>query len=121
MKSNNALLIVGLGGGFAVMLGAINRAEANTKIVRSAELALERLTREIQGATTINDLESEFDSHPGKLALEGFDEEDNEVVIEFYLDGDNMLMVTTDGGLTEFPLLVEDLEVTNLIFRKIES
>lgn len=106
----NALLLVG---------SVRGRLGASRELNRSAVTALERMTRDIQSATSTNDAQSSFGSHPGQLTVEGFDSAGTPTAITFALNGTTLEV--SEGGSVVGDLTGDDTEVTSLIFRKITT
>lgn len=85
----------------------------------SAQIALERMAREIRLADSIDQGTSVFGVNPGRLKLNTIDPETSAVgTVEFFISN-NRLMIT-EGGITE-SLTGQDLEVSNLIFTSISA
>lgn len=77
--------------------------------------SLERISREIRDASSIDGGGSVFGEHPGELILEGEDVDGNERTIHFFLDADERLYVEENSGSDEL-LSGENIRVSNLIF-----
>jgi len=94
----------------SIVIKAFNQGRVAIKINNSAEVAMERMTREIRFAYDI-DASSNLDSHPGHLVLN--------TDVEFYLDSGKIMII--DRGASAVVLTSDDLTVTNLVFRQINS
>jgi len=105
------------------ILLSVTRVIAEVRISRSlgnsAVVALERMTREIRAAETIDLTESILDSHPGQLVLEAIDEDGNDIITKFYLTNGILQVETVNPPVSS--LIAAELEMSNLIFRQIIS
>ncbi|MEK7461807.1 MAG: prepilin-type N-terminal cleavage/methylation domain-containing protein [Patescibacteria group bacterium] len=81
----------------------------------SAIISMERLTRELRQAESVNVSSSVLDSNPGRLILEGKDDAGAPRTVEFYLL-DNQLFYK-ENGIDIGTLSQSDTRVTNLVFR----
>lgn len=82
---------------------------------QSANVALERLAREIRQAASVDLVNSVFNTHPGRLVL-------NTTIggtLEFFVE-DGSLMVRSNGGLADNSTSA-NLEVDNLVFRSLNT
>jgi len=77
----------------------------------SALTALERLTREIRQANSVDEAASVFDVHPGRLVLD---------TASFYLTGPT-LMIKEVSSTVDHPLTSSKTSVSNLVFRLISA
>lgn len=102
------------------MLLAGLRTFANFRLARnisqSAEVALERLGREIRRAESVDLTQSSLGVHPGRLALT-FPIEAGSETAEFYLSGPTLPVLVLVRGGAEIALTAEGITVENLIFR----
>ena len=97
----------------SVLMKSFNNARVTSKINNSAEAAMERMTREIRTAYSINPA-SVFGSSPGRLKLDTYDEAGATTTADFYLD--NGTLKLSEGGGTANPLTLNGISVSNLIF-----
>lgn len=86
---------------------------------RSATISMERITREIQGATAIDDAESIFGAHPGKLVLTVPMDGGGSTTTEIYLDGSTLKII--DEGRSAQPLILSNTSVNSFIVSKITT
>jgi len=104
------------------ILFSITRAFVEARIYNEVEIsgtaAMERITREIRTAISVDDGNSVFDSHPGLLQLNTTDEAGTEKTIQFYFDDANDAINLDDDGTDKGPLTGSGVEITNLVFRK---
>lgn len=109
----------------ALMLGVImnvavpvvrsHRAvKASKSVENSAIVSIERLTRELRWADSIDLPSSVFDSNPGSLVLAGTDADGGPRTVEFYLDSGAILI--KENGLDLGQLSQPEAKVTNLVF-----
>lgn len=85
-------------------------------VENSAIVSLERLTRELRQAESVNVSLSTLDSNPGKLVLEGTDETGSPRTTEFYLSLGRLLF--KENGVDVGALSRSDARVSSLIFRR---
>ncbi|MEI8130384.1 MAG: hypothetical protein WCG55_02670 [bacterium] len=87
-------------------------------LIDSAHVSMERMTREIRGATSIDLTTSVFGTDPGVLKLNTTDSLGVSKTVEFDMTGGALEMVDSSYG-TPTDLTGESVAVTSLIFRKI--
>ncbi len=112
-----AVLIV-VGFGLLMMTRTFGDIRILNKINNSAEIAMERMIREIRLANDI-DASSIFDVHPGQLKLETVDSSGNPITITFYLSGGNLMV--QEGGSTGESLTSPRVNVERLVFYQISN
>jgi type II secretory pathway component PulJ len=100
------------------MSRAYTSLKAAKSLNTSASVVLERITREVRQATSVNDGQSTFGSNPGRLML-NTTESGSATTIEFYLDGG--IVKVNKGGVLEGQLSLPSATTTSLIFRKINA
>lgn len=110
-----AVLIV-VGFGLLMMTKTFGDIRLLNKINNSAEIAMERMIREIRLANDI-DASSIFDVHPGQLKLKTVDSSGNPTTITFYLS-EGKLMVQEEGSAGE-SLTSPRVSVERLVFYQI--
>ena len=96
-----------------VRSGRIINALRNVE--NSAIVSLERITRELRQAESVNVSLSTLDSNPGKLVLEGIDETGSPRTVEFYLSLGRLFL--KENGVDVGTLSQSDTQVSILIFR----
>ncbi len=83
----------------------------------TAEVVLDRLTRELRQAHDVDQVESSFSTHPGRITLKTINALDVDTTVEFYVDGENIKL--KEGGVEQGILgsskVTADLFVFNLI------
>ena len=92
---------------------------ANTSINTTAQVALERMVREIRGGTSVDLANSTLGSSPGVLQLNTLDSGGNATTVQFYLSGTTLRL--KEAGIDSGPLAPSSARVTSLIFRKITT
>ena len=88
-------------------------------INNSAEVILERIVREVRQAYDVNQVESSFGTHPGKLTLKTIDPSDVDTTIEFYVDSGTVKV--KEGGVDQGFLGSQDVGVDILVFNFITN
>lgn len=95
----------------------------NIKIVRlienSAMLSMERITREIRNAVSVDVGNSILGLSPGKLTLNSNDSAGTVKTVEFYLE--NLLIKVEENNVYQGPLSNQNTSVTSLIFDHMQS
>jgi len=102
-----------------MMMKSFSHARLMRDINSSAEVAMERITRDARLAYDIDADGSVLGSNPGRLLLNTLDSGGSPTTMDFYLDN-GALMVAEDGGAGQ-PLSAPLAEVTSLVFYKIET
>lgn len=102
----------------STLMKSFNNARITSKINNSAEAAMERMTREIRNAYSIN-ASSVLGSSPGRLKLNTYNAVGATTTIEFYLD--NEVLNVAEGVGAGNPLSLNGVAVSNLVFRQIEN
>ena len=104
------------------ILVGMTRASARVQLARrinhSAQISLERLTREIRNAQSVNGASSIFNTHPGRLSLTTLNALGLPTTIEFSLTS-TTLQVTEGSSVSN--LTPKNVDVTNLVFRPFNS
>jgi len=114
------LSIISLVGMNSVLSFATSYKEILTlRVVDSSAIdSLERITRDIRSATSINTGSSTFGTNPGVLSLTTTSSEVS-TTTRFYLD--NGILKVDINGVYSGPLTASTTQVTNLIFIKMDS
>lgn len=103
--------------GLAVSFKAYSFTRAKRQISIDANLAIERIVREVRQASSINDGSSSFGVNPGVLVLNSIDTSGNPVTVKFSVVND-VISVTENsvlvGGITSGFTDVENLTFTKL-------
>lgn len=86
---------------------------------QSATVGLERMSREIRNAYSIDTTQSTFDTNPGRLTLLTKDQLGMTTTIEFYVSGSDLRF--KQGGVDMGSLLTKNAVVSNLIFKQIAN
>jgi len=85
----------------------------------SAQSALERIVRELRGATSVDTMLSTLGSSPGDLYLDSLDEDGATTTLEFFVSAQTIRV--KEAGADVGPLTAADVRVTNLIFRRMAT
>ncbi len=111
-----AIIFILVVNSLTVVIRAFNQGRVAIKINNSAELAMERMTREIRFAYDID-----ISSVLGHLVLSTYSISSPETptTIEFYLDSGKLMV--KEGVWPADQLTSSDLSVTNLVFRQITA
>ena len=89
-------------------------------ISQSATTALERMTREIRNAYSIDVANSTFNASPGRLTLQTKDDFGALTTVEFYVDAGNQLNRRI-GDADKGSLMGKGVTLTNLVFRSMTN
>ena len=117
-----ALLVILL---LAIINGTLLLAQnyRNVKAVRDIESSaidsMDRMTREIHNAISVNGTQTTYYTSPGSLMLNTTDTSNNAITLRFYLQGGKVLM--DRNGVFVGPLTESDVTASSLIFRSITS
>lgn len=100
---------------FIIMYGRIYSVlTVSEHINSSAMAALERMTREIKGATSVDQGQSVFGVHPGTLVLNSENASGTPMTIEFYVSSSTLMMKR--DGVPIGALTRSDVSVDTLLF-----
>lgn len=89
-------------------------------ISQSATTALERMSREVRNAYSVDTVNSTFNTSPGRLILQTKDDIGALTTVEFYIDANNQLNMKV-GGIDQGSLMTKTVTVTNLVFRYLSN
>ncbi len=104
----------------AVTLSAGYRSlKASQNIESAAISSMERMTRDIRGASSVNAASSSLGSSPGALSLAMTDASGNPKAERFYLSGG--ILRLDENGAYSGPLTPAGTTVTSLVFRQIST
>ena len=113
-----ALLIVLMANAVASLSHIIGEAKTERTLRSSAEAALERITREVRFAETVNVGLSTLNTNPGTLVLTSINPfTETAQTITISVDGD-LVTIQKNAGPVEY-LTSDKTTVTSLIFRRI--
>lgn len=114
------VLVVAAVGSTILALSRVYRAIVSEQQIEEAgHIALERMVREIHGATSIDTAGSTFASTTGTLTLNTIDESQNASTVQFYLLGQTLRMKS--GGVDIGPLISSETKITRLSFNSITT
>ncbi|HEY4515005.1 MAG TPA: hypothetical protein VJJ22_02495 [Candidatus Paceibacterota bacterium] len=89
-------------------------------INNTATAALDRMSRSIRDAMSVDEVNSIFDTSPGKLIITSANAVGGEGEISFYIDLDSNLLIK-DGIAPAMPLLTDNVIVESIIFRHLKT
>lgn len=96
---------------------SVSRSERVVQSMRSVEnsavVSLERISREVRQAESVNTSLSTLSTHPGRLVLNGYDNSNNPRTVEFYLTNGRLYVSennTEIGALSEARANIVDLK-----------
>ncbi len=98
---------------FSSFIDSYRHVKALGRINSSAVVVLDRITRELKLASSIDYVNSEFNTHPGRLVLNSF-YKGSSAVVDFYFD--NGVLKMKRDGVEVGALTRDDVTVGNLIF-----
>ena len=104
---------------FVIVLGAFNTTRSNRNLLESGSLAMERISREIRQASSVDIANSVMGSNPGVLQLNSTNSAGTTMIMKFVV-GNGALNISKDGVLIG-NLLGQNILVDNLIFRRITT
>ncbi len=93
--------------------------KSSAGIESAVHVTLERMTREIRGASGIDVAQSTLNTSPGQLTLNTTDNDGATTTVEFYMVGQTPHI--KEAGIDAGPLAPENVRVTSLIFRRIAT
>jgi Tfp pilus assembly protein PilW len=88
-------------------------------IENSAISSMERMTREIRDATSINNSLTTYNTNPGVLALNSTNDAGTVETLRFYVSGNKLLL--DRNGVNIGQLSLSDANISSLIFRSIAT
>lgn len=91
----------------------------NRHILGSAGITMERLTREIRAATSVDTVASVFNQHPGALELLTLDSSGGTRRVRFSTANGRILI--SENGAAALPISSGNASTTNLVFRHITT
>jgi type II secretory pathway component PulJ len=105
---------------FITILSSFKNTEANRRLLESGSLVMERMTREIRQANSIDLTNSTIGSNPGILQLNGKDSGGGLIYIKFKKEDNGEIDIYRNNNSGE-NLLSSQVLVTSLIFRRITT
>lgn len=103
----------------SVMYRVFSESRADRDLLTSSYTAMERMTREIRTASSVDTGTSVFGSTPGTLKLNTTDSSGTSKTVQFALSSGAVAF--TDNGTLSGNLTGTQVTVTSLIFRKITT
>lgn len=108
-----SLIIIVVMNMLSIFVSSYRDIKVSNRINSSAMIALDRITREIRIASSVDYINSTFNTHPGRLVLNS-SYNGSPVTIDFYFD--NGILKMKRGGVEIGALTRENVAVDNLIF-----
>jgi type II secretory pathway pseudopilin PulG len=103
-----------------VVISSFNKTKVSRNVLESSSTIMERMTREIRSAQSVNTLTSSLSVNPGVLDLVGFDDLSNARNVRFSVDPSGHLNISENGELIG-SLVNDGVVVSSLIFRRIQN
>lgn len=104
--------------GIIVSMRTFVAARENRILARTSVDMMERMSREIRAATSIEPLSSTLDMSPGTLGVYTIEDEDT-TLIEFDLDNGSLILSEDSAEIGS--LSTDNITVTSLVFREITT
>ncbi len=104
---------------FIIVMSSFRNTVTNRNIMESGVTAMERISREIRQAKSIDTFNSALASSPGILQLNSTDTSGTDQVIKFSVSSGAINLYK--DGLLVANLLDPNISVTNLVFRRITN
>lgn len=109
-------------------VSAFNNLRISRDINDSSVKIMERLTRDIKSATSVNQANSTFNTSPGMLTLETIDKDGGVLWVQYILDGDALHLREADSlanlalpGSDKGSLLSSQTSVSGVLFNYISA
>jgi len=104
---------------FIVVLGSFSATRTNRDLLESGSTAMERISREIRQAESIDVVNSVFNSSPGALQLNSTNSDGTPTIIEFRIVNGALNLYQDDVLMGS--LLGQNISATSLVFRRITT
>jgi len=104
---------------FSAITISYNKVKSINRIESSVIIGMERMEREIRNATSIDLLQSVFNTSPGSIFLNATDSYGNATTTKFYISNQSLKMMI--GGADQGSLVSNQVQVTSLIFVLIDN
>lgn len=104
---------------FIIVARSFSVSRTNRDLLESGSTALERMSREIRKAKSIDTSNSTLGSSPGVLQLSSTDASGNATLVKFSVTSGALNLY--QGGTLTGTILAPTVSVTNLIFRRITT
>jgi len=96
------------------MSNTFSNLRVTRDINNTATVAIERVVREIRRAYDIDQANSSFGAHPGRLTLNTTASDDSDTTVEFYVSSGRLRVKT--GGVDAGPITSKNITVDNLLY-----
>lgn len=103
----------------AVAMNSFYKIRLAQNVNQSATTGLERMSREIRNAYSIDTMQSSFGVNPGRLTLKTKNTDGTDTTIEFYVSGSQLMF--KQGGVDMGSLMTKNAVVSNLVFTQIAN
>ncbi len=113
------ILVAVVGGTLLAFSRSYRSIAAEQALEQGAGSAMQRIVYEARNATSIDVVNSTFNSSPGKLSLNSSDQSGNPQVIQFFLSSSTLHV--SEAGVDKGPITPAAARVTSLIFRSITA
>ncbi len=111
------MLLIGIVQG----LYTLTASYKNVRVYRSIELAaisaMDRMTRDIRSATSINTSQTSYNVSQGALSLSTYDSSGNPLTVRYYLATTTARIMLEENGVSLGPITPNDVAVDSLIFK----
>ena len=104
---------------FIIILSSFNTTNTNRKLLESGSIIMERVSREIRQAKSIDIANSSLNTSPGVLQLNSVNSEGDTKIIKLIVEGQNFNLYQ-NGDLTG-NLLSQNISMDSLIFGRIAT
>lgn len=105
---------------FIMAIDSVAKNRVLQKINTSAEISMERMVREIRGASSIDINESVFGVNPGILQLNTIDQESGASTTVKFNVSNNAILITKENFSPQ-ALTVDGVLINSLVFRNISA
>lgn len=102
-----------------IMMRSYNVMRTAKNIETSATVSLERISREVRNALSVEEGVSVFGVNPGKLVLSTLDEDGDPLTLTFFGTGNTIYLKKNSDS--PVPLTASSTEVTTVIFRHLSG
>lgn len=105
--------------GIIISMKSFAATRENRIFARTGADVMERVAREIRSATSIEPLNTTFDSNPGALGVHVIDSDDNDVLVEFEIVDDELQL--SYDGVSVGILTNDEIDVSSFVVRELTA
>lgn len=105
--------------GILISMSSFIAARSNRALANAGFDVMERMSREIRGAISVEPTGTTTGSHPGSLVLHTLDEVGDPATVSFNVVSD--IVMLSENGVLSGDLFDDDIKVTNLVFTEITT